>query len=262
MQTQASHVGRASKDATSRAPDPLPTRRPGAAANTNTWRDVTAEESPAARIFAEMPYVHAASMLKWARARCRDQSEAWDLVQDTFERALRARPSVTDQNDLRRWLFTVLRNRHYDHCRSAEFRLIADADIERIPMGEAESIPLWRRVELSQVRALLPSLSSGLCETFNLHVAGVPTAEIARRLLIRPSTVATRIFRARRKLQDLVMAALDGAEREHPSANIRAIAGAARTGATAGGRDTARGDTSGPRLPPPLPARALAAIGY
>lgn len=264
MQTQASHVGRASKDATDRDPAParlMPTRRPGVAANTNAWRDILAAETPAARIFAEMHYVHAPSMLKWARGRCRDESEAWDLVQDTFERALRARPAVTDHNDLRRWLFTVLRNRHYDHCRSVEVRLMADVDLERMPMIQADGIPIWKRVELSQVRALLPSLSSGLCETFNLHVAGVPTAEIARRLLIRPSTVATRIFRARRKLQELILATLDGAECEHPSGNIREIADTARTGATAGGHGTAPADTSGPGLPPPLPARELAAVG-
>lgn len=194
-------------------------------------RSDTAGTSPAASIFAEMYRFHAASMLKWARARSRDEGKAWDLVQDAFERALRARPSVTDQNDLRRWLFTVLRNRHYDHCRSVEARLMVDVDIEWVPMVQAENMPIWRRVELSQVRALFPSLSSPLRETLRLHMAGVPTAEIACRLLIRPSTVATRIFRARRKLQELITATLGLAEPEYHSA-------APRPGGT---RVTARG---------------------
>jgi RNA polymerase sigma-70 factor (ECF subfamily) len=185
-------------------------------------------------MLAKMCAIHGPSMLKWAMARSRHAGDAWDLVQDTFERALRACPPVSNQTELRRWLFTVLRNRHYDNCRSAEVRFIADVDVERLPDAEPEEVALWKRFDLSTVQGLVPQLSPPLRAVFQLYLAGCPSFEIARRLLIPAKTVATRMFRARRTLQRLLTggaAVCESADvrrrrydlaAEHPPAGARA----------------------------------------
>jgi IstB-like ATP binding protein len=41
--------------------------------------------------FCELGHVHGPSLLRWARSRSQHANDAWDLVQDAFERALSAR---------------------------------------------------------------------------------------------------------------------------------------------------------------------------
>ena len=50
---------------------------------------------------------HGPMLLATARAITRDEAEAEDLVQTTFERALRAAPTIRDSRAVRAWLLTV-----------------------------------------------------------------------------------------------------------------------------------------------------------
>jgi RNA polymerase sigma-70 factor (ECF subfamily) len=160
-------------------------------------------------VFDDMAVVHGPSLLNWALAHLGQLSDARDLVQDTFERALRARPPVADHQELRRWLFRVMRNRHLDHRRSAIVRSASDVDVDTLPEPEVEpeQRPLWKRMDLETVSSLLPALSRPLREAFMLYIAGHSGNEIARRLLIAPNTVTTRVFRARRTLRRLAESA-------------------------------------------------------
>src|SRR5262249_9675603 len=51
---------------------------------------------------------------------CGNQADADDLVQETYERALKAFGSYSDQGNLRSWLATILNNLFIDRCRKAK----------------------------------------------------------------------------------------------------------------------------------------------
>src|SRR5438128_11068264 len=69
-----------------------------------------------------------------ARALCRDRSKAEDLVQDTFERALRALDQLDQQKNPRSWMVTILNNLHIDRCRQLA-RLEPHVPCDEVPLS-------------------------------------------------------------------------------------------------------------------------------
>lgn len=163
-------------------------------------------EDTAGTLLKEMAAVHGPALLKWALAHAAHPSDAWDLVQDSFERTLRRRPRVANQTEMRRWLFTVIKNRNRDRCREAAVRATSNVDVETLPDTDAEDIVFWRYVDPAVIQALVPALSPPLRDALVLQMEGLPGAEIARRLRIPANTVASRVFRARRCLQRMFQA--------------------------------------------------------
>ncbi|HLK92858.1 MAG TPA: RNA polymerase sigma factor [Polyangia bacterium] len=151
-----------------------------------------------------MAEVHGPVLFKWALAQTGKPCDAWDLVQDTFERALRSAPGDVNESELRSWLFTVLRNRFRDQRRAARVRRVADINLDALPIAEPAEQPAWARVDMETITDCLPSLPPRVREAFRLHLAGHRAPAIARLLGIKTSTVAIRIFRARRRLHQLL----------------------------------------------------------
>jgi RNA polymerase sigma-70 factor (ECF subfamily) len=168
---------------------------------------VRRQREPAATVFDDMAVVHGPSLLRWALTKVSQASDARDLVQDTFERALRRRPPVSDQRELRRWLFTVMRNRHLDYRRARAVRIPSGVDVDTLPGAAAEPIEMWKRIDIDAVHALVPALSPPLRDAFTLYMAGYSGIAIAQQLLISPNTVTTRVFRARQRLRQMAEAA-------------------------------------------------------
>ena len=77
----------------------------------------------------------------------RSQSDAWDLVQDTYERALRGQASFQPGTNLRLWLMTIMYNLFLDRCRkqTREPRVIA-IDEGDIPNPEAYVPEPWESI--------------------------------------------------------------------------------------------------------------------
>jgi RNA polymerase sigma-70 factor (ECF subfamily) len=153
---------------------------------------------------AQMAEVHGPVLFKWALAQTGRPSDAWDLVQDTFERALRSAPGDANEGELRSWRLTVLRNRFRDQRRAARVRRVAQIDLDALATAEPAEQPAWAHVDVQTVTALLPALSPCVRDAFRLHLAGYRAAAIGRLLGIKASTVAIRIFRARRRVHQML----------------------------------------------------------
>src|SRR4029077_21107114 len=84
----------------------------------------------------------------------RSQADAWDLVQDTYERALRGQATFQPGTNLRLWLMTIMYNLFLDRCRkqTREPRVIA-IDEADIPNPETYTPELWESILSAQVRA-------------------------------------------------------------------------------------------------------------
>ena len=133
----------------------------------------------------------------------RSHSDAWDLVQDTYERALRGQSSYQPGTNLRLWLMTIMYNLFLDRCRrqAREPRVMA-IDEGDIPNPESSSPEPWEGITPEQVHAAVADLELPFREVYELRLtSNCSYDEIADKLTIPRSTVGTRLLRARQKLR-------------------------------------------------------------
>jgi RNA polymerase sigma-70 factor, ECF subfamily len=148
---------------------------------------------------------HAPALRAVAAMLCHSAAGCEDLVQDTFERALRHLSGPhTPVRNTRAWLIAILRNVFVDR-RRAEHPTTSDLDDCEAP--EPDPQPAWADVNLADVRAACEEIDPVLRAVFELHyLNGLPYREIAIRLAIPENTVASRLFRARKALKDRLLA--------------------------------------------------------
>lgn len=148
---------------------------------------------------------------------CRSRADAGDLVQDTFERALRRRAQYEPGTNLRAWLCTILHHLFLDRCRArSRGPTHANLDDVVLPAPEPAREPAWATLTRDDVLAALARLDPDFRSVYQLHTLdGMPYTEIAARLGIPKATVGTRLARARRKLRDLLLPAR-AADESHP----------------------------------------------
>jgi RNA polymerase sigma-70 factor, ECF subfamily len=143
---------------------------------------------------------------------CRNRADANDLVQDTFERALRWGGRDHPRNP-RAWLGTILHNLFVDRCRALARRPALEPLSEQHgglaaePAGEAR--PAWGNATLADVRAALEEIDADFRRVYEMHVFEHRSyEEIAASLHIQRVTVGTRLNRARHQLRAVLRARL------------------------------------------------------
>ncbi len=134
-----------------------------------------------------------------------NRSLAEDVVQDTFVR-LAERPPTARPSKLRAWLLTVARNRLQDlrrrqllsFSRLQEMALVGSSRPRAVgPDGHLEA--LQSRSRLEEALARLPAAYREV--VILLLVEGVPAAEAAEILRVRPEALRKRLSRARALLK-------------------------------------------------------------
>jgi RNA polymerase sigma-70 factor (ECF subfamily) len=148
------------------------------------------------------------SMLHTRAVRLSGSSaEGWDLLHDTYERAMRSQPEVTSEQQALGWLVTVMRNIYLDRLRARRRR--PELPLERpewVPSPQAEDDPPWAALSMADVLATLPSVAAPMRDVYQLHVLeGLSYAEIAKRLDVPQATVGTRLHRARARLREALI---------------------------------------------------------
>ena len=140
-----------------------------------------------------------------ANRLCRNASDAKDLVQDTFERALRFGGEHPPRNPCA-WLVTILHNLFIDRCRALARRPALEALDEGRATAASEPCesaqPAWSRVTLADVRAALEEIEPDFRRAYEMHVFEQRSyEEIAVSLGLQRVTVGTRLNRARHQLR-------------------------------------------------------------
>lgn len=145
-------------------------------------------------------------LLAVAMRLCGHPSDATDLVQDTYERALGAAPRLSPGTNLAAYLVTVLHHLFIDRVRRRRVELPSDPALleSAAPESEPEPAPRWLQVGDDELAAAISRLNDEFREVFALHARGLSYQEIAERLGIPRATVGTRLARARRKLRSLL----------------------------------------------------------
>ena len=111
-------------------------------------------------------------LLAAARAIARDEAEAEDLVQTTFERALRAGSTIREPRAIRAWLLTVQTREALRVVRRLRRTLRLDPPVHELPIGgpeTSESIELdealgrlSRPIRRRRILYKLPDMHAGM----------------------------------------------------------------------------------------------------
>lgn len=179
---------------------------------------MTAEHRVAQRdaAFAREALALLPDVARYAKSLTRDESEADDLVQDTFVMAYQAWDQYRPGTECRAWLFTICRRRFLRVRRGAE-RYVAteDAELESLAAADvysrARTEGLDHVFERAEMRAAVEAAMAALPEPFrdvavlvDLHDHSYESA--AEILGVPLGTVRSRLFRARRILQEQLLA--------------------------------------------------------
>jgi RNA polymerase sigma-70 factor (ECF subfamily) len=156
--------------------------------------------------------VHADALYNLARYLTRDPSDAEDLVQETYERALSAWDELERDSNVKAWLFRILRNAFISRYRQEQRRPALELydTTEQKPEGAiddgsgstggAEPEQL-RRLISDDIEAALRTLSEDARTVILLDLEGFTESEVALIVDCAVGTVKSRLNRARAALR-------------------------------------------------------------
>jgi RNA polymerase sigma-70 factor (ECF subfamily) len=135
----------------------------------------------------------------------RTVEDAEDLIQDTFERALRNLHQFQPGTSIRMWLFRIMYNLFIDRRRRRLHECRND-NVQPAELAAPEPDPLepWEEIDRDRVAATLAHLEPHFRVVLELHLVPQTYREIGATLGIPAGTVGTRLLRARHKLRDLL----------------------------------------------------------
>lgn len=129
-----------------------------------------------------------------------DAAKAEDLVQETFLRALKARIATLSEDEQRAYVFRIAGNLAVDAWRQRKREDLAMDAVEREAASEIG--PQVRDLDVARSLARLNPQQRALL--WLAYVEGSAHEEIAHSLKLKPASIRVLLFRARRRLRDLV----------------------------------------------------------
>lgn len=144
-------------------------------------------------------------------------SDADDLVQDTLEKAWRARDQFQPGTSMKAWLFTILRNSQHNEWRRCR-RIVEDPDGDHAATLTSEPAQGWR-IEFADVLEAVQRLDADSRQALLLVTAGLSYEEVAVVCGSPLRTVQSRVRRARQRLTD----DLDGEPARIPAPRLAAV---------------------------------------
>ncbi|ROR34626.1 sigma-70 family RNA polymerase sigma factor [Inmirania thermothiophila] len=159
------------------------------------------DEGDARARFEALVQSFSADLYRYAFWLCRNRDTAEELVQETFLRAWRSIDNLRDEKAAKGWLFTIVRREHARLYERKRLDMLDDPDFERVPGARGYDTS----TEAFVLRRALAELPEDYREPLVLQVIGGYTAEeIGQMLGISAGAVMTRLFRARKKMRELL----------------------------------------------------------
>ena len=157
---------------------------------------------PAEPPLAEQALAHVDALYNLARHLCASPTDAEDLVQETYARALGGASRFAGGN-VRAWLFRILRNCFIDQARRKQvvLEIPDDAVGEREELWDARALEQLRYLTASDIERAVAALPVELRFIVLLDAEGFSEAEIADIARCAAGTVKSRLSRARARLR-------------------------------------------------------------
>ena len=154
------------------------------------------------RKYALLIEAHSQDLYKYALWLCKDKNMAEDVMQEAFLRAWKSLDSLREAKAAKGWLFTIFRR---EHARQFERKQFDYKDVEHMDTIADANMGYDDRPEAFALRNALTKLPQDYREPLEMQVlGGFSCDEIASILDISASAVMTRLFRARKKMRQIL----------------------------------------------------------
>ena len=147
-----------------------------------------------------------ANMLNFAFMLTNNRDDAYDLLQDTTLKALDNEDKYADNTNFKGWVFTIMRNLFINNYRrGVRAATIIDTTDNLYHLNISQDSALESPEDsygASEITSAINELSDEYRIPFSMHVAGYKYNEIAQQMNLPLGTIKSRIFFARKKLQE------------------------------------------------------------
>lgn len=149
-----------------------------------------------------------ANMMNFALTLTANRDEAKDLTQETILRALNNKEKYYENVNFKGWVFTIMHNIFVNNYRRmVRSQTIIDQTDNlyhlSMPQNSGFDSPEGAYT-VSEINKVLDSFTNEYKIPFQMHVQGYKYEEIAAKLDLPIGTVKSRIFFARKRLQELL----------------------------------------------------------
>ncbi len=167
------------------------------------------EQADKAR-FEEMVRTLSQDVYRYAFWLCKNSHMAEELAQETFMRAWKSFDSLKDMGAAKSWLFTIVRRENARQYERKQLDMQDDVDFGMVEGRKGYDTS----TEAFVLRRALAELPEEYREPLVLQViGGFSSEEIAQHLDLTSGAVMTRLFRARKKMREM----LQGEDEANPA---------------------------------------------
>jgi len=146
------------------------------------------------------------NLLNFAFMLTSNRDDAYDLLQDTTLKALDNEDKYTENTNFKGWVFTIMRNIFINNYRrSVRSATIVDTTDNLYLLNLSQESTFESPEEAYGANEITDAINEFADEyriPFSMHVAGYKYNEIAEHMNLPLGTVKSRIFFARKKLQE------------------------------------------------------------
>ncbi len=144
------------------------------------------------------------NLYRFAFSLTEDRDNAFDLVQDTYLKAITHKDKFVDYTNLKAWLFTIMKNTFINNYRrNIKMNTLIDSKRDlynlAIPRDKGFVSPESNYAE-GEIQKTINSLSDKFRIPFKMHIDGYKYYEISDKLGLKIGTIKSRIFITRQKL--------------------------------------------------------------
>lgn len=147
-----------------------------------------------------------ANLLNFAYMLTSNRDDAYDLLQDTTLKALDNEEKYSEGTNFKGWVFTIMRNIFINNYRrGVRTATIVDTtdNLYHLNLSQDSGIDSPEdSYGATEIQVAINELSADYREPFSMHVAGYKYEEIAQQLSLPLGTVKSRIYYARKRLQE------------------------------------------------------------
>ena len=146
------------------------------------------------------------NLLNFAYMLTSNRDDAYDLLQDTTLKALDNEEKYADNTNFKGWVFTIMRNIFINNYRrGARTAVVADTTDNLFHLNLSQDSGLETpegSYTAAEITDAINAFSDDYRIPFSMHVAGYKYNEIAEKMNLPLGTVKSRIFFARKRLQE------------------------------------------------------------
>lgn len=148
------------------------------------------------------------NLLNFAYLLTSNRDDAYDLLQDTTLKALDNEDKYVDNVNFKGWVFTIMRNIFINNYRKVvRSATVIDQteDLYHLNLPQESGLETPEgSIAANEISTAINSFSEEYRIPFSTHVAGYKYNEIADKMGLPLGTVKSRIFFARKRLQEML----------------------------------------------------------